>query len=182
MRGAVDGLSSPAPIVERLPAVYQEEEFVGRFVSAFDAGLAPVLATLDALHAYVDPWLAPVDFLDWLAGWVAVVLDDGWSVDQRREFVASAVRLHAVRGTVSGVADAVRLAAGPSARRIEILDSGGASWSAAPGSALPGEAVARLTVRVHAADPDGLDRRRIEAAVESAKPAHVPHTVEVVPA
>ena len=72
MRGIVPDLASAVPIAQRLPGVYQEGDFTQRFVSTFDTALAPVIATLDGLPGYVDPWLAPPDFLDWLAGWVGV--------------------------------------------------------------------------------------------------------------
>jgi phage tail-like protein len=180
VRGAVAGLETPVPIAVVLPAVYQEDEFVQRFVRAFDDGLAPVIATLDSLHAYVDPLLAPADFVDWLAEWVGVRLDDAWTTQQKRELVASAVRLHRLRGTRAGVAEEVRLALGPDVERVEVEESGGARWSATPGSALPGDARARLTVRVHVADPDAVDVRRLDAVVAAATPAHLAHTTEVV--
>ena len=112
MRGSIAGLASAAPVALRLPGVLQEDEFLQRFVGAFDDGLAPVLATLDCLAAYVDPWLAPQDFLDYLAAWVGVELDDAWTLAQRREIVAGAALVHRRRGTVRGIADAVRLAVG----------------------------------------------------------------------
>jgi hypothetical protein len=77
---------------------------VGRdkVVSTFDTALAPVIATLDGLPGYVDPWLAPTDFLDWLAGWVGVEVDEEWTVPQRRQIVAGAALRHRRRGTAAG--------------------------------------------------------------------------------
>ena len=63
-----------------------------RFVSTFDTALAPVIATLDGLPGYVDPWLAPTDFLDWLAGWVGVEVDEEWTVPQRRQIGRASCR------------------------------------------------------------------------------------------
>ena len=90
MRGAVLGLASPAPLLQRIPGVLQDDEFMRRLVSAFDEGFAPVLVTLDGLAGYVDPWLAPEDFLGWLAGWVGVELDGAWTLEQSRAAVAGA--------------------------------------------------------------------------------------------
>jgi phage tail-like protein len=157
--------------------VLQEDEFLQRFVGAFDDGLAPVLATLDCLTAYVDPWLAPQDFLDYLAAWVGVELDDAWTLAQRREIVAGAALVHRRRGTARGISDAVRLAVGG---EVDVTESGGARWSAAPGSELPGEQVPALHVRVTVADATTIDVRRLDAVVAAVKPGHVPHTVEVV--
>ncbi len=177
MRKALPGLASAAPVGLRLPGVYQEDDFLMRFVSAFDDGLAPVLATLDGLEAYVDPGLAPEDFLDWVAGWVGIEIDDTWTVEQRRAIVAEAASVHRRRGTVQGVADAVRLAVDA---EVEVEETGGAQWSASPGAALPGEAEPRLVVRVRCDRPDDVDARRLDAVVAGVKPAHIPHTVEIL--
>jgi len=61
----------------------------------------------------------------------------------------------------------------------EIVESGGASWSADAGSPLPGSAQTELLVRLQVSDPETFDVRRLEALVAMIKPAHVPHRVEV---
>jgi phage tail-like protein len=179
MRGMIDGLESAIPLAPQLPAVYQEDDFTQRLVSAFDAMLAPILATLDDLPVYVDPRLAPDDFVSWLAGWVGAQLEHAATPAARREIVATAVALHRRRGTVGGVADAVRIATGGS---VEVVESGAARWARVPDAALPGEPTATLHVRV--TYPGGTagdaDAHALEALVASAKPAHVVHTVEVV--
>lgn len=180
----VPDLPSAVPLITRLPGVFQEDPFVQRFVAAFDDALAPVLTTLDGLDAYVDPALAPADFLDWVAQWVGLDLDQGWPLQQRRDAVAGAALLHRRRGTLPGVADAVRLAVGPTvdgpAADVQVRDSGGTAWSTSCGTAMPGRPEAALEVVVTAADPAGIDVRRLQAVVASVKPAHVPHTVQVV--
>ncbi|KAA2258798.1 phage tail protein [Solihabitans fulvus] len=176
MRGTVAGLGTARSLGQLLPAVYQEEDpFVLKLLAALDEVLAPVLSTLDCLEAYLDPGVAPVDFLDWLAGWVGVSLDEGAHEERRRAAVASAAALHRVRGTVAGLREHLELLTGG---RVEVSDSGGVSWSTTPGGALPGEDVPRLAVRVTGADPGvaGL----VDAMVAASKPAHVMHRVEVV--
>lgn len=182
----VEDLRSRTPLLAQLPAVYQEEEFVHRFVAAFDDALAPVLLTLDTLQDYIDPRLCPPDFLAWVAEWLGIAVDEAWPVDQRREIVMGAAVMHRRRGTLPGVADAVRLSLGLGAATsadddvVQVSDTGGTTWSAAPGSPMPGTALAELTVRVTVPDPDVLDRRRLDRVVAAVKPAHVPHTVVVV--
>ncbi|MEE6272899.1 phage tail protein [Georgenia wangjunii] len=177
MRGVVPGLVSPVPVAQRMPAVYQEDDFLQRFVRAFDDALAPVFLSLDGLAGYVDPALAPPDFLDWLAEWVGIEVDESWSVERRRHIVAGAADLHRRRGTVQGVVDAVRLAVGG---RVEVTDNGGSAWSPVSGGAVPGAPDPWLHVRVAVPDPSTVDRRRLEAVVAGVKPAHVPHTIDVV--
>lgn len=179
MRGRIPGLSSPVPLATRLPAVLQEDEFLRRFLESFDEALAPVLLTLDGLECYVDPHLAPEDFLSWLCEWVGVRVDEHWPVPQRRQIVANGARIHRRRGTAAGIADAVRLAAA-GVIGVEVEDSGGTVWSASPGTALPGSPRPALHVRVHTRDAEDVDEHRLDAVIRSVKPAHVPHTVEVI--
>lgn len=179
MRGRIPGLPSPVPVASRLPAVLQEDEFLQRFLAGFDESLAPVFLTLDGLASYVDPWLAPEDFLTWLAEWVGVRVDEHWPVAQRREVVAHGALIHRRRGTAAGIADAVRLA-GTGVVDVDVEDSGGTVWSSSPGTGLPGSPRTALHVRVHTRSPDDVDVRRLDAVVRAVKPAHVPHTLEVV--
>ena len=180
MRGMVAGLGSAVPLAPRLPAVLQEDEFLQRFLMAFDDALAPIFTTLDGLACYLDPRMAPEDFLDWLAEWVGVRLDESWSAAQRREVVAHAAAIHRRRGTVPGMADAIRLAVG-GVLEVELEDSGGVAWSAVPGAELPGSAAAMLHVRVYAAAREDVHVRRLEGIINAVKPAHIPHTLEVLP-
>jgi phage tail-like protein len=176
VRGAVPGLPSPHPLARALPAMYQEDEFTREFVAAFDEVLAPVLSTLDNFEHYLDPTLAPLDFVDWLAGWLGVVPDEGWPAERRRELVARAVTLYRRRGTVRGLAEQLALATGG---KVEVRDSGGVSWSGTPSAPMPGSGDAAVRVVVTVADPSKLDQRRLERLVAAAKPAHVAHHVEV---
>src|SRR5207245_550781 len=80
------------------PALFPQDTFPPGFSSAFDAALAPVFAPLDSLPASLDPWLAPEDFLDWLAGWFGMALDESWSLARRRALVAKAFDFYRMRG------------------------------------------------------------------------------------
>ncbi|MGH9198184.1 MAG: phage tail protein, partial [Acidimicrobiia bacterium] len=76
MRESAPDLETPYPLGQTLPAIFQEDDFALRFVSAFDRVLAPVISTLDNVSAYLDPKIAPPDFVEWLAGWVGLALDE----------------------------------------------------------------------------------------------------------
>lgn len=177
MRGALAGLASPFPMGERLPGLYQDDDFAQRLTAALDETLAPAVSALDNLAAYLDPALAPSDFVEWLAGWVGVSLDENWPLARRRELVARAARLYRRRGTAAALAEQVALYTGVVP---EVTESGGVAWSTTPGESLPGAAEPRLAVRVAVPDPSTVDVRRLEAIVAEAKPAHIPATVEVV--
>jgi phage tail-like protein len=185
-RGLVEGLASPHPIGSALPTLYQQEEFVQRFVGGFDDALAPVFCTLDNFTAYLDPALAPADFLGWLGGWLGLALDDTWTREQRRNLLERAGELFNWRGTVRGLSALIELTTGAVP---EIVESGGVAWSTGPDDPPPGRSEPLLVVRVHATAPagadteartEGVDLRRLEALVAAARPAHVPFRVEVV--
>jgi phage tail-like protein len=174
VRGLIADLPSPRPLIDSLPAIYQEDDLARALTSVFDDAIAPILATLDNVAAYLDPALTPDDFLDWLAGWVGILPDETWSVERRRAIVALAVQLYRNRGTTAGLAMHVRLVTGG---EVEVADSGGAAWSRTPGSAAPGDGSFRVTVRVTPPKNAQLDGARVDALVASAKPAHVAHEV-----
>jgi phage tail-like protein len=177
MRGAVDGMATGDPIVQMMPAVYQEDEFTNRFTAGLDDVMAPILAVLDCIDAYVDPLLSPPDFLEWLAEWVGIPLHQDIPLQRRRILVANAVRLHRMRGTVTGLRIQVELLTGG---QVELADNGGVSWSDTPGGPLPGADTPRLAVRVRIADPESVPIDVLDDVVNWAKPAHVVHRVEVV--
>ncbi len=177
MRGAVDELATPYPLGELLPAMYQEDDFAQGLCDGLDEVLAPIMATLGCLDAYFDPALTPLDFLEWLAGWVGVSLDQNWPEPRRRALVARAGDLYRWQGTARGIAEHVALYSGVVP---EVEDSGGAVWSPAPGGLLPGRAEPEVVVRVRSDDPDAIDLQHLDAIVAAAKPAHVAHRVEVV--
>lgn len=180
MRGMVPGLVNPYPLALSMPAPYQGDSFTERFLSVFDDIIAPVLATLDSIDAYLDPSLTPPDFLPWLASWVGAEVDENLSEDQQRRLVATAVDLLQWRGTRQGTIDLVNHFLGAAVERVEVEDSGGVTWSPTPGSSPPGSSPATLTVRVHVTDPDAVDADRLHRLVAASEPAHVVSRVEIV--
>lgn len=179
MRGTVSNLATPHRLGAHLPALFHEDTFAQRLTSAFDEILAPVISTLDNIPAYLDPEVTPEDFLDWLAGWVGATVDDRWPLERRRAAVMRAVELYRLRGTARGLAEQIEVLTGGT---VEIKESGGAVSSAVAGGKLPGEAELSLLVRLRP-DPSGeITEARLDALVESIKPAHVPHRVELVEA
>lgn len=177
MRGLIPDLGTPQPLELMLPGLFREDGFATRLCGALDEVLSPVLSTLDCLDAYLDPDLTPVDFLDWLAGWVGIMLDQNWPESRRRALVGRAGELYRWQGTARGIAQHVALYTGA---QPEVDDSGGTASSEAPGGQLPGRSTPEVVVRVRVTDPASVDLRHLDAIVAAAKPAHVAHRVEVV--
>jgi len=184
-RGTVAGLPSPHPLGARLPAMFATDRLALGIVEACDEVLAPVLLVLDTLDSYVDPALAPPDFVAWLGSWIGEAAgaepDSPAGQARLRAAVGAAGRRLGRAGTPDMIAATVAQVVGVEPSDVDIVDSGGATWSAQADAALPGQSVIGLAVRVHVADPQAVDHAALEAAVIAAKPAHVPHTISVVP-
>jgi phage tail-like protein len=177
MRTAVAGLDTPYPIGSLLPAVLQEDPIAMQWTEALDEVLAAPISTLDCLAAYTDPLLAPDDFVHWLGQWVGAVLDENWPLERQRATVANSVRLYRLRGTVEGLKALIEVVTGGT---VELAESGGVRWSQAPNTEPPGEAVARVSVRVTLPRGASVDAGSLEELIIAEKPAHVTHELEVV--
>jgi phage tail-like protein len=171
MRTGISGLPVAQPMGLSLPAVYLDDDFTQRLTRALDEVLAPVLLTLDCLSYYFDPRICPSDMLEWIAGWVALTLDDTWTLEQRRALVANAVQLHRGRGTQRGLTDHVRLVTGGD---VEVLDSGGCNWSSVSGGPLPGQPEPYVEIVIKKGRAVAVDERWLRAVVAEVVPAHVP--------
>ena len=176
-RAAIENLASPHPLGERLPAIYHGDGFAQGLTAALDQVLAPILNTLDNLEWYLDPRLAPADFLSWLGAWVGMALDESLPLERQRTLVGEAAALYRVRGTARGLAHHLEIVTGA---RVEVEDSGGTAWHTTSSNRPPGRPGYELTVRVYADDPASVDLAAVDARVAAAKPAHVVHRVELV--
>lgn len=117
-----------------LPRVYQDPKkpFVGQFLKVFEAllsgGPEPIEGwsgkgleqVIDTLGDYFVPEKTPTEFLDWLAGWVGLVLRGEWSEEARRELIQEIVSIYPLRGTKHGVERLVKIYAEAS---VTITDS-----------------------------------------------------------
>jgi phage tail-like protein len=163
--------------MDTMPLVYREDPLAEQLCASFDDVLAPIFATLDCLPAYLDPRTAPADMLDWLAGWIGLTVSAHEEPTRKRELISAGAALLPWRGSVRSVQEAVVAAFN---RETEVIESGSATWSTTPDSRPGGQAVAGLVVRVTVNSADDIDQRSLDALVDSVKPAHIPHRVEVV--
>jgi phage tail-like protein len=171
MRAGIEGLRPPESLAAGLPPAFFGNDFTADLVAAFDEVLAPVFTTLDDFDAYLDPRYAPEDFLRWLAGWLGFPTDERWPADRLRASLDDAVEALLWRGTVRGVAAAVRAYTG---EQPDVSDNGGVTSSARPLGPLPGDSRPRLVVRVPGKD---VDPEVVERIVAEVKPAQIPHEI-----
>jgi phage tail-like protein len=176
MRGLISDedelLATPSPVRANVPGMFLDDELFLILCAAFDDLLAPLAVALDCLPAYLDPALAPEDFVPWLAALVGSA--------ETRSAVAGAVAGYGRRGTADGLRRAAAQAAGVAVEDVQVDDASAVRWSATPGSPPPPPARA-VTVRVPLIA--GRDAAGVTAAVEQAvrasRPVHCPLRVDV---
>ena len=149
-----------------LPAIYAENEFLGRFLGVFEDPLVPVDDILEHIAFYFDPRLAPSSFLPWLASWFDLALDENWPEERRRELIHRGTELYRWRGTRRGLLAYLRIYAGVEPKIVEHLKKrGGGPF--------------RFTVVLEVEDPSTVDEARIRAIIEAEKPAHTDYTLTI---
>lgn len=95
-----------------LPALYQENDFLGRFLLIFESIWEPIEHRQDAIHMYFDPHTCPSSFLPWLASWFDLSLSEHWPEARRRRLLAEATMLYRWRGTRYGLVRMIELCTG----------------------------------------------------------------------
>lgn len=92
-----------------LPETYREDDqaarFLDRMLAMFELFHSEVDAVRDAMPILYRADAVPSDALDWLAGWLGMVLDPRWPEAKRRELLGRAAALYRDRGTVQGLTD-----------------------------------------------------------------------------
>jgi phage tail-like protein len=172
-----------------LPALYtDQDEFMGRFLMLFESFWKPVDRQISDIPYYFDPKLAPPDLLPWLAAWVDLTLDEQWPEEKRRLLLLAMVQLYRRRGTRRGLQDYIEIYTG---RKPQIAEHGAHNFQLSKSNRLgPSVALGRrnmphtfsVTMRLPRAENEQADqerRRKIQAIIESEKPAHTSYTLNI---
>jgi phage tail-like protein len=181
-----DVFGTACPVSGVVPAILADDPLFHELCDAFDELLSPMASALDCFAAYLDPWLAPPDFLDWLDEVVGAGAEPSWPVERRRTHVAEAVSSHKFRGTAEGLRREAAVAAGVLPGQVTVEDPGGVTYSSRPLPPSPGKPdgpqdAPVVVVRVRLpADPTTdwrPDRAAnvsalVQDAVESVRPVH----------
>ncbi|MFM7200665.1 MAG: phage tail protein I [Myxococcota bacterium] len=86
-----------------LPIIYQEQDFLARFLLIFESMWEPLERRQDHVPFYFDPHTAPAEFLGWLASWLAISYNERWPEKRKRRLLAEAMDLYRWRGTCYGL-------------------------------------------------------------------------------
>lgn len=169
-----------------LPAIFRAddgEEFIGRFLLAFEAlltGLAdtkrPGLEeTVGQLHRYFDPEKTDEEFLPWLVSWVALSLRADWDAQTKRRFIQEILPLYQKRGTKAGLQRMLEIYTGDydGQREDVVIDDNDNFQQPAH--------FFQVKMRLTEADPGKLQRRQqvAMAIIEQEKPAHTFYALQI---
>ncbi len=169
-----------------LPAIYEDADeengdFLKRFLLIQQHLSASIEERVSFQHTTFDPRLTPEHFLPWLASWLALPSQEGWSESRRREIIQRAPELHQKRGTAEGLRLALRLFAETESRVIESVWPYpgfiiGKSAVIGRNSTLSRPVVIAQCFVVKLSEEEGVvsaqRMRTIHAVVEAEKPAH----------
>ncbi|MCA9673937.1 MAG: PASTA domain-containing protein [Kofleriaceae bacterium] len=103
--------------LEHLPAIYRRSDAVGRNIVRdmcflFEHMFGSVERTLEHGARFYDPHECPPEFITWLAGWTAFVVDLDWPESKKRALIKRAVDLYRIRGTKRALALFLKLFTG----------------------------------------------------------------------
>jgi phage tail-like protein len=178
-----------------LPALYQEDELMGRFLMLFESFWGPIERQIESLPSYFDPRLTPASLLPWLASWLDLTLDDRWPEERRRRLLSAAGALYRKRGTRQGLQEYLEIYTGEKAHIVEHsahnmrlgLDARLGLGLALGRLNMPFTftVVLRLPPASTAADEAERNRREqerrraIESIIEAEKPAHTAYNLHI---
>jgi phage tail-like protein len=176
-----------------LPAIMQEDPFMGRFLLAFEKilsgakdlhsdekiikgnrenvpGLEEIISRVET---YFDPQETPEQFLPWLAGWVALSLRDDWKTEAKRAFIQEIVKLYRQRGTKEGLVSVLKLYLTNSGfgEKVEIFDQF---------DNFPNYFQVQLTLNDRDPEKYWQQSRIAKAIIDQEKPAHTFYSLKIL--
>jgi phage tail-like protein len=197
--------------LQNLPAIFSDDPFLGRFLLAFEQvltglpglagrepvppfGLEEIIAAIATLFDPKASWddILPEherqdEFLQWLAGWVALGLRADWTAAQQRDFLANVVPLYRRRGTKENLAELLRLYTGLSPVITDAAETDfqiGVHSTIGLDTQIGGSVPHLFHVSVTMPDPGlgTLERQNkiARALIELQKPAHTDYTLEIL--
>jgi len=168
----------PSTYLRYLPAIYQDDPFLGRFLRIFEEITSPIQEMVNTLPERFDPRLAPRAMLERLASWVGAqsptrLPEPGW-----RQLVVNALSLHRWRGTKRGLRLALEMATGRTPLISECAEglvlgrdaNLGLNTVLAVGTAL------HIQLVFDCAEGD-VDRILVRNIMDAYKPAHVSYSI-----
>lgn len=123
---------APSSYIQYLPVIYQGDAetgaFIGNFLKIFEKLLAGINdgeplegieEVIDRVYEFFDPDRTRSEFLNWLAGWMALILKEDWGDTAKRRLLKRIIPLYRLRGTQRGLSEYLKIFVGP---EVEVDD------------------------------------------------------------
>jgi phage tail-like protein len=147
-----------------LPAIYQDGDFLGRFLLIFESIWEPLEQRQDHMALYFDPRTCPAGFLPWLGSWLEFSVNPHWPEARLRYLLGEAMDLYRWRGTRYGLT-----------RLIEICTG------LTPVITEPPETPFVFHVELRLPPDTTVSRELVEQLVQAHKPAHAGYVLDIRP-
>ncbi|GAB1420216.1 hypothetical protein MASR2M15_03050 [Anaerolineales bacterium] len=89
--------------MQYLPAVYQEDDFLGRYLLICESVMSPIIWMIDNFDLFLSPEIAPEEWLQWMASWFDLLLIPQLPLERQRRIMKQVGWLFMRRGTPSGL-------------------------------------------------------------------------------
>ena len=147
--------------LQHLPAVFQDSDFLRRFLLIFEQIWEPMEQRQDQIAMYFDPRTCPASLLDWLASWLDLKIDPYWPEGRLRALLTDAVELYRWRGTKYGLVRMIEICTGQAG---EIAET---------------NVPFVFHIKVTLAKDSTLKEELIDELIRTHKPAHAGYELEV---
>ncbi|MFN8529060.1 MAG: FHA domain-containing protein [Anaerolineae bacterium] len=149
--------------LQYLPAIYSDDEFLGRYLLIYESILSPIIWMIDNFDLYLSPEVAPSEWLRWMASWFDLLIIPDLPIERQRAIMGQIGWLFLRRGTRAGLERLLELYFGV---RPEILENR--------------DEPCHFVVRLPLSQSDNRIGREIaERLIASHKPAFASHTLEI---
>jgi phage tail-like protein len=148
-----------------LPDIYQENDFLKRFLHIFEYIWEPLEQRQDHIAMYFDPRTCPVTFLPWLASWLELPFNVHWPEARHRHLLAQAMQFYNWRGSHFGLKRMIEVCTGLTP---EIVESPSQPYVFQIRITLPPGSSSEM-----------MDRELIEELIQLHKPAYAGYVLEV---
>ena len=168
----------PSTYLQYLPAIYQDDPFLGRFLRVFEDILSPVQGMVNTLPEVFDTHLAPSLMLERLASWAGAQKPARLPEQRWRQLARHSLWLHRWRGTKRGLRLALEVTTGQRPLVTEytaglVLGSDatlGLNTALEEGGALHFDVMFDCS-------PEAVDKGLVDDIIREYKPAHVSYSI-----
>ena len=175
-RRLVPGLRTPFPMITYTSSMLIEDPVAQKICASLDEVLAPIISVLDCYDSYLDVFLAPMDFVEYMCTWILVSPEIGWDEDTVRKSLSHALRFYSSRGTARGITDFLTTVMDLD---VTVEESGSvttsqdftdpSTWTVPPSPS--------VTITVRGREGASVDPGLVSLVLNSAVPAHVDATL-----